>query len=468
MKISIHKTSTFKWIITCIIPLIILLVPITKEFTVEIKYFFMASIFIMSIWATGILPLLIPSLMLPIIYFLLKLAPPSSVFAPWSTQLPWLFLSAMILANILERIGLMKRIACWSILKAGGGYKGIIYGFFFSGILVSLLVPSGAGKVALYATLAYGICKELKISPDSEVSALIMTGGYFSAIGPLFLTGGGNNIIAFETVAKYGGGQVTWLDYFIQMGLPSILFTFILVSGLLFIFKKDSDIFSESNHEKTISYFRNEYLNLGELKIEEIKVAIILGVVVLGLLTGNIHKIAPGWIFVLGCCACFFPGINIGNNDDINAIKFPMIIFMTSAMCIGNVSIATGAGNFVANHLYTLLHGNIFSVTGFVWLFGVLVNFVLTPLAAVAGLTTPLLESGIKAGHNPLPILYTFLQGVEQILLPYENATVLFLYGYGLITMKNFLKAFGFRMVLNLIFLLVVCVPYWSILGLFK
>ena len=78
------------------------------------------------------------------------------------TQLPWLFLSAMILSSILERIGLMKRIACWSILKAGGGYKGIIYGFFGSGILMGLLVPSGAGKVDFMQLLLMEFVKSLK------------------------------------------------------------------------------------------------------------------------------------------------------------------------------------------------------------------------------------------------------------------------------------------------------------------
>lgn len=468
MSTKFYQNRWFKWVASLIIPLILFFISETEEFTRDIKLFFCITIFVMEIWAMGLLPILIPSLFLPIAYFITGLAPTGKVFATWGTQLPWLFLSAMILSSILERIGLMKRIACWSILKAGGGYKGIIYGFFGSGILMGLLVPSGAGKVALYATLAYGICKELKISPKSDVSSMIMLGGYFSAIGPLYLTGGGNNIIAFETAAKYGGMKVTWLSYFIQMGIPSIIFIFLLITAMLFIFKKDEPIFEEKNKHKTKEYFVNEYKKLGKFSTEEKKVSFILFLIVIGLLTGNIHNIAPGWIFVMGCCACYFPGIDVGQEMDIKNVKFHMIVFMASAMAIGNVSIATGAGNFAANHLYGLLSGGAFSVTGFVWLFGVLVNFILTPLAAVAGLTSPLLEAGVKAGQNPLPLLYSFLQGIEQILLPYENATVLFLFGYGLITMKNFFKGFGLRMVLNIIFILAICVPYWMALGLYE
>ena len=468
MKERFYHQRWFKWVASLIIPIAILFVPETADFTRQVKLFFSITIFVMEIWAMGLLPILIPSLLLPIAYFTTGLVTPGKVFATWGTQLPWLFLSAMILSSILERIGLMKRIACWSILKAGGGYKAIVYGFFASGILVGLLVPSGAGKVALYATLSYGIIKELKISPTSNVSSMIMLGGYFSAIGPLYLTGGGSNIIAFETATKYGGGHVTWLSYFVQMGIPSIIFTFILISLMLVIFKRDEEIFEKHNIHKTKEYFQNEYQKLGKFSNEEKKVSFILFLIVLGLLSGNIHQIAPGWIFVVGCCLCYMPGIDVGNEKDIQSVKFHMIVFMASAMAIGNVSIATGAGNFVANHLYGLLKGGAFSVSASVWLFGVLVNFILTPLAAVAGLTSPLLEAGIKAGQNPLPLLYSFLQGIEQILLPYENATVLFLFGYGLITMKNFFKGFGLRMVLNILFLLGICVPYWLFLGLYK
>ena len=455
-----------KWGVASLVPLIIFLIPTTEKFTYNIKMFFIITIFTMGLWALDLLPVLIPSLMLPIMYFVCGLATPAEVFSSWSTQLPWLFLSGMIISSIFEKTGLMKRIACWSILKAGGSYKGILYGFFFSGILMGLLVPSGAGKVALYTTLAYGICKALKVSPTSNVSSTIMLGGYFSAIGPLYLTGGGANIIAFDIAAKYGV-NVSWMDYFIQMGIPSILFTFILIFSMRFLFKRDEEIFEDHNREHTKKFFQEEYDKLGIFTKNEKKMAVILGFIVLGLLTNSIHKIAPGWIFVMGACACFLPGIEIGEDADIKNVKFPMIIFMASAMCIGNVSLATGAGNYFAEKLYVFLHGGEYAVTGLIWIVGVLINFILTPLAAVSGLMNPLLEAGLKAGLKPMPVIYSFLQGIEQILLPYENATVLYLFGFGLITFKNLVKAFAWRMVLNLVFILVVCVPYWMLLGLF-
>lgn len=465
-NVQFYKQKYFKWILALIVPLFIFFLPLSNSFTYEIKMFFCVTIFIMALWALNLLPVLIPSLLLPILYFTLDLAKPAQVFASWGTQLPWLFLSGMIISSIFEKTGLMKRIACWSILKAGGSYTGILYGFFFSGILMGLLVPSGAGKVALYTTLSYGICKALKISPTSNVSSTIMLGGYFAAIGPLYLTGGGSNIIAFDIASKYGV-NVSWIDYFIQMGIPSIIFTFILIFSLKFLFKRDEEIFSPKNQKHTKKFFTEEYEKLGKFSINEMKMAFILTLIVIGLLTNSIHNIAPGWIFVLGACLCFMPGFEIGDDSDIKNVKFPMIVFMASAMCIGNVSIATGAGNYFAEKLYVFLHGSEYTVTGLIWLVGVLINFILTPLAAVSGLMNPLLEAGIKAGLQPLPVIYSFLQGIEQILLPYENATVLFLFGFGLITFKNLVKAFAWRMFLNIIFILIFCVPYWMFLGLF-
>ena len=99
------------------------------------------------------------------------------------------------------------------------------------------------------------------------------------------------------------------------------------------------------------------------------------------------------------------------------------------------------------------------------WFLAVVLNFVMTPLAAVSSVTDPLVNIIQTAGLSPYPILYAWNQGLEQIILPYEYALVLFACSYGYISLKHLMKFFGIRMALNLIFLLVVCTPFWKLFG---
>ena len=62
---------------------------------------------------------------------------------------------------------------------------------------------------------------------------------------------------------------------------------------------------------------------------------------------------------------------------------------------------------------------------------------------------------------------YTFLQGATNTcVLPYEIAMPLFMFSYGMCSLKQFVKAMGLITVLNGIFVVAVMVPYWNLIGL--
>lgn len=56
MSTKFYQNRWFKWIASLIIPLILFFIPETEEFTRDIKLFFCITIFVMEIWAMGLLP----------------------------------------------------------------------------------------------------------------------------------------------------------------------------------------------------------------------------------------------------------------------------------------------------------------------------------------------------------------------------------------------------------------------------
>ncbi|MGI6225497.1 MAG: hypothetical protein ACOYJ1_04495 [Peptococcales bacterium] len=85
----------------------------------------------------------------------------------------------------------------------------------------------------------------------------------------------------------------------------------------------------------------------------------------------------------------------------------------------------------------------------------------------IASFTAPITEVCVEAGINPFPVIYAFLHGLDQYLLPYEFAGLLFVYSYGYMSMKNMLKVIGPRLVLSGVFIALVAYPYWKLIGLF-
>ncbi len=101
-----------------------------------------------------------------------------------------------------------------------------------------------------------------------------------------------------------------------------------------------------------------------------------------------------------------------------------------------------------------------------VWSIATGFNFLLTPYAEMATLTVPIVQITTDMGINPYPVILAFYQGLDQVVMPYESFPYLYLFSFGIVAMKDFMKFFGIKLVLNLIYILCLAVPYWMVIGL--
>ncbi len=101
-----------------------------------------------------------------------------------------------------------------------------------------------------------------------------------------------------------------------------------------------------------------------------------------------------------------------------------------------------------------------------VWGLGFVSNFILTPLAAYSTFTLPVVEMTALAGIDHMPVIYTFVHSLEQVIFPYEYAPVLLIFGFGLVPFKDFVKYNAIKVVLSIICIFLVYIPYWNLIGL--
>lgn len=453
---SDNNNQMLQWLISIALPLGLMLIPTTEVFTHQVRLFLAGTLFAILLFAFELLPQLIPALFLPIFYVISNVAPSTAVFSPWSTNIPWMFLGGILLANCLESVGLLRRIAYWCIIKTGGTYKGILYGVMFAGIILNILIPAQA--VIPMAAFTYGICKALNLGKSKESAGIMLTGA-FAALLPLFFFFNPNFAIITGVASSVHPMKVTWAQYFIQ-NIPNILWCFLMV----FIVSK---VFKPSQPIDCKDYFAEEFSKLGRLTTNEKKALFVTALLVIFLVTGGIHGIEIGWGFALAAMLLFVPGINIGTESDIKRVNYSLLFFVTACMSIGAVANVLGLGKIIAQTLLPLMSSNgIFVTLSLVWLLCVVSNFLLTPLAIMAAFTVPLTEIALKLGIDPMAFHYTIFQGCDQIIMPYEYALVLIFFSFGLIHLKDFIKIFSIKMALNLVFLLLVLVPYWKLIGL--
>ncbi|MGL5315832.1 MAG: SLC13 family permease, partial [Peptostreptococcaceae bacterium] len=441
-----------------------MLIKLNESYTGNIRTFFMITILVIMIWAFELMPLAAPALVLPMVYVSFGLVTPSQAFSPWTTEIPWLFIGGMIMSNIFLRTGFMNRMAITAIKIGGGTYRGILLGFLFVGIILTIIIPNGGARTTLFLPLAYGMIKALSLKNNSKEAIAIMAGSSFIATSPWTLLDG-TNMISY-TIAEKFNVQMSWGRFMIEAGFMSFLMTAFYMGVVYYFYRGSAEIFKKENHFKTKEYFEKEYLKLGKLSSDEKKIIFILTCLIAALCLSSVYKFSAGWIFAIGAFCFYIPGINIGLEDDLKKLNTPMIILTTGAMTIGVVSMATGTGAFIGRILTGFLVGNSFEIVSISWLIGVVVNFLLTPLAAASALTQPLVEAAIENGISPSVVINSYTIGLQQVVLPYEYVLPLMMFSYGVMSLKEFVKIFLLKMILSLIFLLVICVPYWGMLGL--
>ncbi len=445
------------WLVTIVIPAIILLLPTTQDFNRDIKIFFAITVAVILWFALELTNNFIPALLLPVAYTLSGITSAETAFAPWAQNTPWMVLAALLIVVIVERIGLLTRAAYFVLGKLANTYNGFLYALLIVGILFNLLF-SGITYILLIPVV-YGVCRALKMD-GTRAGVGIMLAGMCAANMPSMIVYNPAMIgMAASIVNSSLGVSIGWLQCLLQ---NIILFPlcFLMVFIITKIYKPDVPFQGKE-------YFEEKRKSFGKMSLEEKKGLVLLGILLIGLITSGIHGIDVGWVTVLVTICFYLPGINLGSEKDIRKINFPIVVFMVSCMSIGQVSSELGVGQLIANVVTPLMASVSTPIFIFItWLLAVVLNLLMTPLAAIATFSLPIAQIACDFGINPVPVLYTFVQGLDQVFLPYEYLNYLFAFSFGLVSTKQFLQFFTIKTALNIVYIMLIAVPFWMLIGL--
>lgn len=102
MFTTLDKKKQIGWTISILIPLIIAFIPVSENFTVSLKLFFMITLFMILIIAFELFPLLVSAILLPSLYMVSGIVPASAAFGSWSNTTVWMVLGGLIFSTVLD------------------------------------------------------------------------------------------------------------------------------------------------------------------------------------------------------------------------------------------------------------------------------------------------------------------------------------------------------------------------------
>lgn len=460
MSNSLSKDILIKWAVIVGLTAICLIIPEQGFYTTKVKLFLAVTVFSLAMAAFEVVHEMVIAIVMPVLWVALGVADAKTVMSSWTSTTTLMIIGAFMLAATLEDSGLLKRLAFWMMCKSKGSYLKLLLAIFVVSIILNILT-SGRAYVIMGA-LGAGLCMSLgcmKTKMGAGIAMAVIVGSCTSHAFTYQATMWGvllNNAAGYLDPAYFTPVRIMWQNS------PLLLVCF----AMIVIFAK---MYQPKEGLGEITYFEDELKAMGSMTKREKTNGLMMTLLMVFIFTVDFHHIDINLGFALIPFLVFLPGLDGADNNTVKKFNCSMVFFVMSCMAIGTVGTSLGLGAVLADLCTALLGGSTspFVVVAMIIVIVFLLNFLMTPLAIFGLIVTPICALGANLGINPAGLVYAINVCTEAIIFPYEFVPYLVVYGFGMITMNDFIKANIIRSVIFFAGVLAIMVPFWMFLGLF-
>ena len=394
-----------------------------------------------------------------------QVAPPANVFAPWTGPIMYLVIGAYLIAGAVKSSGLGERIAYNFILKYVDSYKSIIISIFALTFILSVLIPHPWPRAFLIMSVMAVVIKSGNIPREDSVKIGFAVFAASVPVSMIFLTGDSViNVLAVQASGK----TVGWVDWFIYMGPPNIIASILTCMLILYLFKPSKEV--NINKDE----IRSKLEAMGAVTGLEKKTAFWIVLAIVLWIADTVHGIHIGWVTLLIATAMALPVIGgILTPKDWAGVPIHVLLFLTAAITIGVVGGITGMNAWIAKTvLPTTVPENPYILAAFIATISIVIHMVLGSVIAVMGIAIPALLLFTKPmGLDPIiPTMLVFTAIGIHYILPFQHLNILVGLGEenGMYTQKEVMKLGLPLTIVVYVICVLVEVPYWQMIGLFK
>ena len=426
--------------------------------------YWFGTILAIAMFATSLLPNFATVVLLLMYYIITGVASPEMAFVGWTAPIPWLSMCGMLLGVLMDKCNLANRIALVLLTRIGTTPVRLYAAFLLAGLVLAAIIPDVITVMIIFMTIAQGMCSSLRLDKNSRSSATIILAAFFGAAIPSAMYLPNNTGIIGLLMVKDMGVPFTWLSFaFENMGFQAL--HALAAYGILHVFGSRELAVHIASCRAVAA---EELHKLGTMSRDEKKTLLLTVAALIGFVSEPLHHIPGYYVFCAIVLLGFTPLFRLLNGEDIEKVQFSILFFIAGCMAIGSAATATNAGKALALGMLPVFESMSAPVFTFVcYVMMVLLNFFMTPLAAMGAFAAPLTELAMQLNFNLHPIYLAVFNGVSQVLLPHETATYLICFSFGLFSLRDFMIVLGLKMIIQTLFLVTFGFGWWTLMGLF-
>lgn len=298
------------------------------------------------LWATMVIPQPAAAILFLALVTLTGTAQPQATFSGFLSSSLWLVFGGLLIGTAAERSGFGRYVARRFLGRFRGSYAALVLGVLVGTSVLSFLVPSNMGRLAITVPVVMALAKDAgyPLGSNGHIGLLLTaTVGNF-AVAQGVLPGNLLNIMIVGAGETLYGINISYMRYMLLCGPILGLAKALLVWRLVVWF-----------HPAPVPRSDDSAQEIERLSPEAIRVGLVLGIAILLWATDFWHGIRPGWVALAAGVLCLIPGIGVLHpREAFNPRRLLIITWVGTVLSLAAVMTESGASTLVSATLARL------------------------------------------------------------------------------------------------------------------
>jgi len=298
------------------------------------------------LWATMAIPQPAAAILFLALVTISGTVQPQATFSGFLSSSLWLVFGGLLIGTAAERTGFGRYVARRFLGRFRGSYGALVLGVIIGSSVLSFLVPSNMGRLAITVPVVMALAKDAgyPIGSNGHIGlVLTATVGNF-AVAQGVLPGNLLNIMIVGAGETLYGINISYMRYMLLYAPVLGLAKGLLVWSLVVRF-----------HPAPVPRSDESVEEIEKLSPEAVRVGIFLSIAILLWATDFWHGIRPGWVALVAGILCLTPGIGVLHpREAFNPRRLLIITWVGTVLSLAAVMMESGASTLVSGILARL------------------------------------------------------------------------------------------------------------------
>ncbi len=413
-------------------------------------------VFVFVWWIGEAIPLPVTALLVPVLGIIFEVVTPKNAFAPFASEIIFLFMGSFIIARAISLHGLDRRFANFllSLKFLRGRVLPSIFMLGLSAWMLSMWI-SNTATAAMLTPLSLGLLRELADKEDTKlmIGGLLFIAFATSAGGIATPVGTPPNLIGIGMLKDLSDIKITFAGWMGMTVIPSVIMLLVIFFILyLFNFKNSKKSVQTYRYEKMPAFSRAEKNTLIAFSITAL-LWIVPGIIAPFLSEGRIKHFVQGAfsesiVAIIGALLLFLLPVDFREGkytlswEEAIKIDWGTILLFGGGLSLGNMLTSTGLASVIGDAIFNATGGNEVFLIFFIVLLSVGITDLISNTATANMLIPVVIGIAERGGFNPVyPVLGISIGASMAFLLPISTPPNSIVYGTGKVPLMSMVKS---------------------------